>query len=544
MIFLENRLTKGAFTDKHLDVLKVISSQVALSLENAVLYEQLEHKVKERTSELKKANDQLLEKTNEAKRANKAKSEFLANMSHEIRTPMNAILGFSEILISQTKNDNTPSKKKDRTLAYLQTIYGSSQALLRIINDILDLSKVEAGKMVLQYGVVSPRAVILNMKELFAQSLMDKNIDFSIEVDDVVPEWLMLDESRLRQVLLNLIGNAVKFTEEGFIRVILRREIIDEHDMKLLFEIHDSGIGIPQSQQDKVFDAFEQSSGQNHARYGGTGLGLTICRKLIKVMGGDIRLESETGKGTIFYFHLDKVTSGMPQAIGIKEEYGEVVFETRRILIADESRYNRDFCAAQLQDYNFEFSFAETPKLALQRADEIEMDLIILDVKFRDICQTSTELLLKKIPGFDKPPIIILAAPAWAAEGEVLLDSCDALLIRPFTKEQLLKEVNTLLPHFNKNKMEKAVLVIEAEPVVDHCDKQKLKGELESVWLKAQKSLTISEIDEMVQLSFSVAEKHQSSELRLWAEELSELLDSFSMLKVEEHLVNLTDVLS
>lgn len=233
--------------------------------------------------------------------ANNAKSEFLANMSHEIRTPMNAILGFSELL---------HSKLEDKNLAYYaNSISITGQMLLRLINDFLDLSKIESGKIEMNYNPCNLNRILEEMKIIFSYNISQKNISLAIEIEPNVPKTLLLDETRLRQVLLNLIGNAIKFTDVGSVRVFISAESeeIKPETIDLIIKIEDTGIGIPKDEQDEIFESFSQVRGQNSKKYGGTGLGLSISKKLIHLMGGNISLTSETGKGTTFTLTLQNV---------------------------------------------------------------------------------------------------------------------------------------------------------------------------------------------------------------------------------------------
>jgi len=296
ILYLENELVSQVFTDDRVEVLQLVSTQAAISLDNARLYRELtsvnadlEERVTARTVELRHARD-------EARDATRAKSDFLAAMSHEIRTPMNGVLGMAQLL-ADTRLD---SEQRD----FVNTIRGSGEALLSIINDILDLSKVEAGKMELDAVAFDPRESLEEICEILAPRAQEKGVEFSARVSDDVPGLLLGDSGRLRQVVLNLVNNAIKFTAEGEValQVSLVAPPTPGTALRLRFEVHDTGIGIPADRIDTLFEAFSQADASTTRKFGGTGLGLAISRRLVEAMGGEIGAESTPGAGSTFWF--------------------------------------------------------------------------------------------------------------------------------------------------------------------------------------------------------------------------------------------------
>lgn len=256
-----------------------------------------EHALRRSEDALRAAKLEAERLAREAEGANRAKSEFLANMSHEIRTPMNAVIGYSDLL---ARSITDPRQKH-----YLGAIQASSRSLLMLINDILDLSRIEAGKMRLEYSPVSVRRLLQDVRHIFDLRATEHGVSLEVSVASDVPAMLVLDETRLRQVLFNLVGNAIKFTHEGGVTVRLSTEPCPDaadgmERCRLTVSVTDTGIGIASDQQERIFDAFEQQEGQSSRKYGGTGLGLAISRKLIRMMGGELGVESAEGQGSTF----------------------------------------------------------------------------------------------------------------------------------------------------------------------------------------------------------------------------------------------------
>ncbi|EMP54131.1 extracellular solute-binding protein, family 3 [Marinobacter santoriniensis NKSG1] len=279
----------------------------------------------------------------EAEAASRSKSEFLANMSHEIRTPMNAVIGYSDLL----SNSVTDPQQRN----YLDAIRAGSRSLLMLINDILDLSRIEAGKMRLDYSAVSVRRLLGDVRHIFDLRAREQGITLEVSVDSGMPAAMMLDETRLRQVLFNLVGNAIKFTHDGGVTVRATATPLNPEETsaerqycRLTVTVQDSGIGIAPDQQDRIFDAFEQQEGQNTRRYGGTGLGLAISRKLARMMGGELSVESEEGVGSVFTVILPEVEVAVELA---GDEDGEPK-EEERLLAQTLSMQERGWLREQL----------------------------------------------------------------------------------------------------------------------------------------------------------------------------------------------------
>jgi PAS domain S-box-containing protein len=281
----------------------------------------------------------LIEKTlvtsrQNAETANMLKSQFLANMSHEIRTPMHAILGYASLMRDIVENDES--------INYLNSIQKAGNMMMNLINDILDLSKIEAGKLELQTSYVDIRRLFDDIKEIFSLKIEKKNINIQMHIDPKIPKTVLMDEVRIRQILFNLVGNAVKFTDEGSINVFVKVSSFNEKDnlLSLTFKVQDTGIGIPEDQQSSIFNPFKQKDGQNNKKYGGTGLGLSISKKLIDIMNGSLSLNSKVNEGSTFIIDIPNISIGQ---IDNKIDKSEILnFEEQLIINNINSSTNKE----------------------------------------------------------------------------------------------------------------------------------------------------------------------------------------------------------
>jgi len=440
----------------------------------------------------KENEEQIINAQLRAETANRAKSEFLANMSHEIRTPMNAILGFTEIL----KRLETDSKKSH----YLETIHTSGQSLLHLINDILDLSRIESGKMELQAHSISINALCIELDSLFSQKVRDKGISFECSVDENVPDIIILDEARLRQVLINLIGNAVKFTHKGFVKLVIKCQLSGEthpNHVDLTMIVSDTGIGIPKEQQETVFSSFVQVKGQKETLYGGTGLGLTITLQIMELMEGKISVESEVDVGTSFSLFIPNIEIGSKLTSSTLENLIDtetMKFATASILIVDDVDYNREILATYLSDWDFKLYFATNGQQAFEKALEIKPNLILLDMKMPIMDGYEAAAKLKGLEETESIPIIAVTAFALNQDEEVISQICDGYLRKPVNRHELIKELIKFLDNEsteidgtedNSNKStEKTIVAIDLKSAVSslpHALQVQLKQAIEDI---------------------------------------------------------------
>ncbi len=398
----------------------------------------LEEKVEKRTEQLQLARQ-------EAESSNQAKSQFLANMSHEIRTPMNAILGFTEILAGLIEHP--------RQQDYLKCIQTSGKSLLTLINDILDLSKVEAGKLELNCTAISPQRLFREMEQLFSQKMAERDLDFRLELTAELPPALILDEVRLRQILINLIGNAIKFTREGFVklRVSHRFPASERSLLDLIIEVEDSGRGISEDQLESIFGAFEQQRGQSINEYGGTGLGLTITRRLTELMGGVIEVVSKEGEGSTFRVLLREVAVAPVSALDAETspavDVDTLSFQPATILVADDLAVNRTLVRGYLEPCGFELIEAENGEQAVRQTRARHPDLVLMDMKMPVLNGYDAAAQIKADTQIGETPVIALTASAMEAAVEEIRALCDGYLRKPVSRSDLIGELARFLPH-------------------------------------------------------------------------------------------------
>ncbi len=352
----------------------------------------------------------LRESKEAAEAANRAKSEFLANMSHEIRTPLNAIIGFGELLTG------LPLNEKQRS--YVDPIRTAGRSLLRQLNDLLDLSKIEAGRMELQVAAVDLRLLLEEIEVIFAPRILQKGLQFQLGMDPALPRALLLDEIRVRQVLVNLVGNALKFTDHGAVRVRVAHHFTSakRHSVDLEIAVEDTGIGIRADELEHIFGAFRQQSAQSAVKYGGTGLGLTISRRLAEMMHGTISVTSQVGHGSTFTLRIPAVAVAATPLVGPdvlqceRLAIASFQFHGERVLVVDDVESNRSMLRALLEQVGLSVFEAPDGPTAIELSEEVQPAVVLMDLHMPGMSGFQATAAIKQRPSTQTIPILALTA--------------------------------------------------------------------------------------------------------------------------------------
>jgi signal transduction histidine kinase/ActR/RegA family two-component response regulator len=407
-------------------------------------YDALELRVAERTRELAAANKALRCAKEAAERADRAKSEFLANMSHEIRTPLNAILGFTDLLLLGGECADEAARRD-----YLATIRSSGKHLLALINDVLGLSKIEAGRLDVEHAACSPQQIIADVLSVLRVQAHAKGIRLTDEWVGPVPATIVTDPGRLRQLLMNLVGNAIKFTQQGEVRI--RVQTVAGETPALRVDVSDTGIGIAVDQMERIFEPFVQAETSVTRRFGGTGLGLTICRRIAAALGGTLTVASRLGEGSTFTLTLPVGTAAGVPKLDLPAADGLVVRERQsppeqtkltgvRVLLAEDGETNRKLIRLFLARAGAEVAVAEDGAVAVELATQQSFDVVLMDMQMPVMDGYSATSALRR-RGIVTPVIALTAHAMQGDEQKCRGAGCTGYLTKPVEMGALLAAI-------------------------------------------------------------------------------------------------------
>ncbi len=481
----------------------------------------------------------LVEARIEAEAANRAKSRFLANLSHEIRTPLNAILGFSDILLRDSGN-----KQQQNSLSIIKT---SGSSLMEILNDILDISRIESGKMELNYGPVNLKNLFQEIKAIFSLKVSEKGLEFITDIDPDLPSGLLLDRIKIKQVFINLVGNAVKFTHKG--RVKLSAKIISRENQTgrcgLLFTVEDTGMGIAESELESIFEPFTQQEGQSQTEYGGTGLGLSISRKIIRAMNGDIRVTSSRGGGSTFTVTFKDVeTASVTDNGNESEEFGEdpgEIFRGTRVFIVDDNFTNREIIKQQLQTRGLMLYEAENGKQAVDLTVTTQPDLVIIDLNMPLMNGYETIKTIRSNEKLKDTPIIALSASGLSENEKEKPDKFTLFLKKPVTGSMLRSTLSRMLKKGDRreNGPGTAPLIKEKSGTGDEFNERaellkKLEGELFLKWQNLDRGIMVKQGIAFSREMARLGREYNRSLIAEWGEELEMNLQALDFNRARE----------
>lgn len=476
----------------------------------------------------KQTEEQLKIAKENAEKATVAKSTFLSNMSHEIRTPMNAVLGFAELL----SEEENPKQRQN----FIKTIQSAGNALLTLINDILDLSKIEAGKMEIHQQANNPHVLFAEVASLFMIEIKKKQLELVLDIDKDIPRNLMLDTVRLRQILFNLIGNAVKFTEHGTIRLVARQKQSGESArfVDLIISVVDTGVGIAPEDMVGVFGAFEQSKEQDNRKYGGTGLGLAISQRLAKLMNGVIEVTSKQNQGTRFDLTLFKVEvsshAAEPNRAPTQTVSSEQIrFKPSTVLVVDDVDINRNLVQECINDTELKFIGAASGEQALAILVEQDVDLILMDVKMPKMDGYEAATRAKALVDV---PILALTATIMDPLARDFIDSAfDSYLKKPVFKRELYQALSVHLPYEVK-----MIEPVEVKPPTSIRMSQKAIEDSELIIVMLDQ--------ELLPLWQSIRSNNKMSEIKKFAEAIEGLGLQYDIRACRDYSATLFDTLN
>jgi signal transduction histidine kinase/CheY-like chemotaxis protein len=476
----------------------------------------------------------------QAEHSNQEKTIFLANMSHEIRTPMNAIIGFSELLQGELRE---PKHRQ-----YVQSIRASAGSLLLLINDILDMSKIEAGVMELRPEPTDLREICDFLHTLFSEPAAKKNLKLECHVSENFPHALLLDRIRLRQILVNLIGNAVKFTDKGGIEVRVTWEKQQtSSQVTLVIEIQDTGVGIPQDKLQTIFKPFVQAGADREKEKQGTGLGLSIVKRLTEIMGGTVTVASVLGQGSAFSLRFPNVPISTRLAASEKststEESNFNELRAATLLVVDDNETNCQLIAGMFAGSHHCLVFGSSGEEAVAKARELKPDVLLLDVRMPGIGGHGALAEIRKTPGLEFMPVIAITASNLISEDNRLKEQFSGFVRKPFSKRELFDELADFLPRNSKtepsNKTSGSGEIENVSATIAPAPKEfisQLRQLLVEPWPAIRDSVAVNESKVFAEGLEGLGQRWQCEPLVHYAQKLLRDAENYAVTDLEKHL--------
>lgn len=495
----------------------------------------------------KQIEQELIRAKEKSELANQTKSEFLTTISHEIRTPLNAILGFNSILTERLKH-------KDEYQQFLTGIKNSGYTLLRLINDILDMSKIEAGNINIRKDIINIHELIKEVTLIFKDQAAAKNIEINTYTKAKMLPTLYMDGPRLKQILFNLIGNAVKFTPKGSIKIIINAQKTTPDNLNLIINIKDTGIGIPEDKQKVIFEPFKQQDGKDSRQYGGTGLGLAISKRLIEMMHGKIELMSELNKGSEFkitFFNI-KITTNKGAALKFKDQLNpdNILFEPQQVLIIDNIMLNNELIKTFLSKQPLDIIEAPTCNETVEQLQNNYPHLILINIQNKTSTD-SIELLnyiRTEFVKFNTIPIIAILESEDLTEIENIKKLCDTLLVKPISKIELFNTLAHYLAYNLKNKIETTdtfitdidtFLYVMKNKKLPSAVYQEFDNEITPLLISLQHKMSIKNAKTLTEKMTQIADKYNFMQLEIVIEHLKLFIKQFNINKIEKMIKKL-----
>jgi len=498
--------------------------------------------------EVIKRTEEVLDEKQKADKANEEKTEFISHISHEIRNPINAISGFVNILEQEV---NDPNEKE--LIIPLKAATGN---LLGLVNDLLDLSKAELGKLTIEKKVVDTATTINNMKMMFEPKINEKGLDLILDIDPDFPHFIITDGLRTAQVMQNLLTNAVKFTDTGYIKVTLKsKKLPVQNKVTITILCEDTGIGVPKNEREKIFEKYRQMTGQSYQKYQGSGLGLSISKKIAKMLNGDLKVIDKEGQGSCFEFTLKEVevASGKKieleseKKIELESEEKDYKFMGSKVLVVDDEKLNRDLVMWNLRPYNLKLFFAENGKEALNKALINKPDIILMDLLMPKMDGIESIELIKVYENLKDIPIIVISAVIGPENKEKLKTLANALMRKPVLQKDLVDHLAKFLPHKivtgEKEKIESKVEILPADSPIPPELREKLKENYLPRIENLKEMMSIDDIEKFAKQLKKLSEEYGCKSINTWSENMLTQTRNFNVTEIGKSFDNLGELL-